>query len=270
MNQANPQPSANKREHILVVDDETSIQFVICDALESHGYSVTTAGNPTDALRACEQIAFDLALIDIKMPGPMDGIDLLSVIAQRWSHTIVIMMSGYGTLDSAINALRKGASDYITKPASMSQIIESVERGLAKRRDEYRHRQLIAQIEETLRELKREHASASIVDTSEQERFIRTPELTIDRQKRLVVRGDEGIDLTATEFDLLDYMARHTDRVVTASELVKATQGYELPEVDARPMIRVHIRRLRQKLEHDPDNPKTIVNVRGKGYRFAG
>lgn len=260
----------NQRERILVVDDENSIRLVVCDALESQGYDVVTAAGSAEALRACEQQEFDLALVDLKMPGPMDGIGLLSVILSRWSQTIIIMMSGYGTLDSAINALRKGATDYITKPASMSQIIESVERGLAKRREDHRHQQLIAQIEETLRELKRERASTFTAETTEAERFVRTSEITIDRHKRLVVRGDKGIELTATEFDLLDYMARNADRVVTASELVKATQGYELAEIDARPMIRVHIRRLRQKLENDPENPQTIVNVRGKGYRFAG
>ncbi|MBI5033124.1 MAG: response regulator transcription factor [Chloroflexi bacterium] len=260
----------NHREHILVVDDENSIRLVICDALESQGYQVVTAADPAEALLACERQDFDLALVDIKMPGNMDGLDLLSAITRRWSQTVVIMMSGYGTLDSVINALRKGALDYITKPASMSQIVESVERGLAKRREEFRHQQLIAQIEDTLRELKRERATAALAGNAEAERFIQTSELTIDRQKRLVVRGDEGIELTATEFDLLDYLARHADRIVTASELVKATQGYDLSDIDARPMVRVHIRRLRQKLEPDPDNPQIIVNVRGKGYRFAG
>ena len=257
-------------EHILVVDDEAAIRLVICDALESHGYQVTTAADPAEALQSCERQEFDLALIDIKMPGNVDGLDLLTDITRRWPQTVVIMMSGYGTLDSAINALRKGALDYITKPASMSQIIESVERGLARRREESRHQHLIAQIEETLRELKRERATAALAENTEAERFVQTSEITIDRQKRLVVRGGESIELTATEFDLLDYMARHADRIVTASELVKATQGYEISDIDARPMVRVHIRRLRQKLERDPDNPRTIVNVRGKGYRFAG
>jgi len=259
-----------KHERILVVDDESAIRLVICDALETQGYQVVTAANAAEALRACEQQTFDLALVDLKMPGPMDGIDLLSMMANRWSETVVIMMSGYGSLDSAISALRKGALDYITKPASMSQIVESVERGLTKRREEFRHQQLISQIEETLRELKRERAASVQSSSADAERFVQTSEITIDRHKRLVVRGEQAIELTATEFDLLDYLARHTNRVVTASELVKATQGYELSEMDARPMVRVHIRRLRQKLECDPDNPHTIVNVRGKGYRFTG
>jgi len=259
----------DKKESILVVDDERSIRTVIGDTLESHGYSVQTAESPDQAIRICEDETISLALIDLKMPGHMDGLELLSVLHSRWSQMVIIMMSGYATLDSAIVALREGASDYITKPASMSQVVESVERGLAKRREESRHQQLIHQIETSLRELKREHASTEADIAVENDRFVKTPMITLDRRKRIVVRGTELVELTSTEFDLLDYLARHSDRIVTASELVKSTQGYTLKEEDARPLVRVHIRRLRQKLEEDPDNPRIILNVRGKGYRFA-
>lgn len=259
----------DKSEYILVVDDEKSIRAVIADTLRENGFEVETAASPAEALRAFEKRPFDLALLDLKMPGPMDGVDLLSVIHTRWPLTVVILMTGYGTLDSAIAALREGASDYITKPASMKRITESVERGLAKRREESHQQQLIAHIEEALRELKRDPLLAT-VETSEGDRFIQTTGLTIDRQKRLVVRGSQPVDLTATEFDVLDYLARHKDRIVTSCELVKAIQGYDLAEVDARPLVRVHIVRLRQKLEDDAEHPRIVLNVRGKGYRFAG
>ena len=261
--------SLNRAERLLVVDDEKSIRLVISETLQAQGWRVETAADPAGALRICTREPIDLALVDLKMPGPMDGIDLLVEMQTRWASMIVIMMSGYGTLDSAIRALRQGASDYVTKPASMSQIIESVERGLAKRRDQVRHHQLIAQIEDTLRELKQDRALDQSADGLPHDRFIQTPRLTLDRQKRLVVRGTTPIELTATEFDLLDYMANHSDRVVTAGELVKATQGIELPEKTARPIIRVHIRRLRQKLEDDPDHPQILLTVHSKGYRFA-
>lgn len=259
----------DKKDCILIVDDEQSIRTVIADTLESQGYPVRTAESPDAAIRICEKESISLALIDVKMPGRMDGLGLLSVMHTHWQQTVIIMMSGYATLDSAIIALREGASDYIIKPASMSQIVESVERGLAKRREESRHQQLINQIEVSLRELKREHTSTEADELEENNRFVKTATLTIDRRKRLVARGVNPVELTATEFDLLDYLARHNNRVVTTSELTKATQGYNLSEQDARPLVRVHIRRLRQKLEDDPDHPKIILNVRGKGYRFA-
>ncbi len=253
---------------ILIVDDEVTISTIIADALQSQGYQAKTAIRGVDALRACEESTFDLALLDLKIPGSMDGIDLLKEIHRRWPNMVVIMLTAYATLDSALAALRQGAYDYLIKPASMAEILQSVERGLAKGREETRRQQLFQQLEETLVELK--HESTSDSDASIADRFIQTTTLKIDRQKRLVVRGDKPLMLTATEFDLLDYLTRNVDRVVTARELIKAVQGYDLVEVDARPIVRVHIQRLRQKIEDDPQHPRHILNVRGKGYRFAG
>jgi DNA-binding response OmpR family regulator len=252
---------------ILVVDDEDTIRTIITDALTQHGHNVQSAATSEQALRLCETTAFDLVLLDLKIPGAMDGLDLLKMIRRRLPQTVVIMLTGYGTLDSAITALRAGAFDYLTKPVSTAQIVESVERGLEKHREELRRQELVTHLEATLQALK--GAAVSTAPPLDQ-RFTHTATLTIDRQKRLVVRGDELIELTATEFDILDYLARAADRVVTASELVKATQGCDVMEQDARPMVRVHIQRLRQKLGDDPERPRYILNVRGKGYRFIG
>lgn len=260
---------SNLPASILVVDDEETIRTIIAEALTARAYRVQVAATSDQALRACETTPFDLVLLDLKIPGAMDGLAILATIRQRWTQTIVIMLTGYGTLDSAITALRAGAFDYLTKPVSVAQIIESVERGLDKQREEARRQQLIAHLETTLNALKNEDQAVPAAPQVSQ-RFAQTATLVIDRQKRLVVRGNEPIELTATEFDILDHLARAADRVVTASELVKATQGCDVADVDARPMIRVHIQRLRQKLGDDPDNPHYILNVRGKGYRFVG
>jgi two-component system KDP operon response regulator KdpE len=252
---------------ILVVDDEESIRTLITDALILNGHSVHSAATAEEALRLCETLPFDLVLLDLKIPGTMDGLDLLKTIRQRLPQTIVIMLTGYGSLDSAVAALRAGAFDYLTKPVSIAQIIESVNRGLEKRREEIQRQQLMKHLEATLQALRQ---TALVSAPSVEQRFIHTATLTIDRHKRLVVQGDQPIELTATEFDILDYLVRATDRVVTASELVKVTQGYDMLEQDARPLIRVHIQRLRQKLGDDPGQPRYILNVRGKGYRFIG
>lgn len=252
---------------ILVVDDEDSIRTIITDALIQQGHNVQGAATSDQALHLCEKTGFNLVLLDLKILGAMDGIELLKTIRQRWPQTIVIMLTGYGTLDSAITALRAGAFDYLTKPVSIAQIVESVERGLEKQREDLRRQELMTRLEATLQALK--SAATSSAPPIDQ-RFTHTTTLTIDRQKRLVVRGDDPIELTATEFDILDYLARAADRIVTASELVKVTQGCDVMEQDARPMVRVHIQRLRQKLGDDPDHPRYILNVRGKGYRFIG
>ncbi len=258
----------NNPECILVVDDEKAIRIVVADALEAQGYSVEAAVSPAEALLACEKAAFDLALVDLKLPGPMDGLGLLRELRRRYPPMIVIVLTGYGSLDSAIAAMREGAYDYLTKPASMALIAASVRRGLSKRQEEARQEQLITRLEETLRELKRESRTERASILSEPDRFVQTPRLVIDRQKRLVVLDDQLIELTPTEFDLLDYLATHSDHVVTASELIHAAQGYDLADADARPIVRVHLQRLRRKLGDDPKEPCIILNVRGKGYRF--
>jgi two-component system KDP operon response regulator KdpE len=256
------------RARILIVDDEATIRTVIADALDERGFRVEVAMNADEALRACERATPDLVLLDLRMPGAMDGAELLRAIHQHWRAIAIIVLTGYATMDSAIAALREGASDYLIKPASVPQIVASVENALTKRREEIRRRELIAHLEDTLRELRQE--SATVAASAPADRFVQMPTLTIDRQKRLVVRGKASLALTATEFDLLDYLVQHGDRVVTASEIVKTIQGYDLSEPDARPLVRVHIQRLRQKLEDDPDNPRYILTVRAKGYRFVG
>jgi DNA-binding response OmpR family regulator len=258
----------NVTERILVVDDEKNIRIVLKEALEAHQYQVEQAGTGEDALRLFERHSFDLVLLDLKLPDT-DGVELLTRIHEISPQTIIIMLTAFATLDSAVQALRKGAIDYLTKPASIPVIIEAVERGLLKKREETRRIQVITQLEQTLAELKRE-TLATPTSADFNSRFVQTQTLMIDRAKRLVVRGDQSIPLSATEFDLLDYLVHHADRLVTASEIVKEIQGYDLAEEDARPLVRVHIQRLRQKLEDDPENPHYVLNVRGRGYRFVG
>ncbi len=269
---------------ILIVDDEKVIRNVIAEVLEKRGLCARAVGSPTEALGACENTAFDLALVDLKMPGPMDGIDLLGKLSQDYPDIVVIIMTGYGTLDSAIAALRKGAYDYLTKPVDIPELIESVERGLHKRREGLRHRQLIANLAVTIQELDGRESggreaesvqavappptSASTGVSTWDKRVTTASNLTLDLRKRIVLQGDKRLELTATEFDLLEYLISHSDRIVTARELVKALRGYDVEEVDARPMVRVQIQRLRRKLHDDAERSRYLLNVRGKGYRF--
>jgi len=254
---------------ILIVDDEKTIRKVLSEALRGHNFIVSSVGCSEEALSALEQGNLDLVLLDLKLPGTLDGLDLLREIHSRWRHIVIIMLTAYATIDSAVLALREGAYDYLTKPASIPQILESIESGLAKQHEETRRVQLISRLEQTLEELKADEQNSQI-ESNVAERFAKTPTLLIDRKKRLAVRGTQPIALSATEFDVLDYLIQHSDRVVNASQVLRAVQGYEVTETDARPILRVHIQRLRQKLEDDPNNPKYILNVRGRGYRFVG
>ncbi len=160
---------------------------------------------------------------------------------------VVIVLTGFGTLDSAITAMREGAFDYLTKPVSMALIAASVQRGLARRREDVRHQQLMRSLELALHELEQAACAQHQGELAERDRFLQTPRLVIDRQKRLVVLDNQPVELTPTEFDFLDCLAAHSDHVVTASDLIRAAHGDHVADEDARPMVRVHLQRLRRK-----------------------
>jgi DNA-binding response OmpR family regulator len=101
------------------------------------------------------------------------------------------------------------------------------------------------------------------------DRFIQVRGVSLDLQRHVATANGSLLDLTLTEFKLLAYLMQHPDQVISPRELVSAVQGYEADEHEARAIIRVHVRRLRQKTEPDPDNPEYVLNVRGVGYLFA-
>jgi len=188
----------------------------------------------------------------------MNGLQLLSEIQRRWPTTVTIVLTGYATLDSAIVALRQGASDYLRKPVSITEISHCVQNNL-----------LALPIQRT--KFVAENASKKVpVMTLPEERFFRSSLLFMDRLKHLVMLNNQTLQLTPVEFSLLDYLVQHEERVISAAELLQAVQGYKICEADARPIVRVHIQHLRHKLNDDAGTPALILNVRGKGYRYIG
>ncbi len=257
-----------KRASILLVDDHTSIQVTIGDALREHGYQVFVASSGTMALAACRQQHFDLALVDLRMPGAVDGLTLLAQLRHQYAQMALIVLTGYATLESAITALRQDADDFLIKPASLDQVRASVERALNRSRAEQHRHEILAKMEQLLQEYK--DPTATPAPPQENAPKHATPRVWVDTKKRVGYFDTQFLALTPTEFDVLEYLIANNDRVVTARELVRAVHGYDVVEVDARPLIRVHIQRLRKKIRDDPARPQYILNVRGKGYRFIG
>jgi DNA-binding response OmpR family regulator len=228
------------QEKILVVDDEETIRLTVSTALRRNGFETTTAQDANEALSLLDQTKFDLAILDLKLPGSMDGIGLLTEIRARSPETIVMMISAHATLDSAIVALRNGAFDYLLKPFTMEQVVDRVKQAVGKRSE-------IAQ-----------PASENL------------PGIQINHLQRSVLHNGNAVSLSVTEFDILAYLIDHSDQIVSSSELMHAVAGYNLVEQEARTIVRVHVQRIRQKLGDDPENPRHIQNVRSKGYRFVG
>jgi len=253
--------------NILVVDDEPAARLSLAELLSLEGYEVSAVASGEEAVGLLSERSFDLAIVDLKMPG-MDGLEVVDVLQRQSADTVIIMLTAHGTLETAVQAMRQGAHDYLLKPANVNEIMASVKAGLDKRRRELRRRELLSLMQHTLAAITDETPMPPTEPPLVTDRFLQVREVLVDQQKHLATLRGEALELTPTEFKLLVYMLSHPDRVLSPQELVREVQGYEADHWEARSIIRVHIRRLRQKLEPDPANPVYITTVRGAGYMF--
>ncbi|MBE2269097.1 MAG: response regulator transcription factor [Anaerolinea sp.] len=271
---------------VLVVDDEAAIRYSVSKTLQRLGYSVREASNGEDALDIIRGETFDVVLTDIRMPPGLDGVELVRRIKDTDPDTIVILMTAYPSLNTAVEALRLGAHDYLIKPSSSQDIRASVQRGIERAHNLKRRRALLDAIRSNVHELSRA-AEETVVAIREggggDERQI-LPDaagevaigsvmtlgpLTIYPGRYEISVDNHRIDLTPTEFDLLLYLAAHRGRVVSCHELVREVRGYAVDEAEAREVIRPHVSNLRRKLKGAGQDEDLIVNVRGIGYRLS-
>lgn len=260
MSEQNPIP------HILVVDDELAMRESLQEILELEGFQVSQAESGEAALELLRQTPVDLMLLDLKMAG-MDGLQTTAAAKESSPDTVIIVLTAHGTLESAIGAMRHGAFDYLLKPAPVSDIIASVQRGLSHHAQMMRQRDLVGLMQRAITELQ-PPAGATLVRPGEHHLKLR--DIDLDLQRHVAIARGQTLDLTLTEFKMLAYVMEHADQVISPRELVGAVQGYQADEHEARAIVRVHIRRLRQKIEPNPDQPEYVLNVRGVGYVFAG
>jgi DNA-binding response OmpR family regulator len=265
----------SERGTILVVDDEPSVCLALKGVLERHGYRVSIASSGSEALRFLTDQPTDLALLDLKMEG-MDGLQLMAEIKEQWPDTVVMILTGYGNLQSALNALRWGAHDYLLKPSSPEDIIASVERGLRGKREEERRRQLLLRIETDLAELTRGVPPPSLSPAAERSAppeeetlIVEAGSLVIDLQRYTASFHGVPLTLTPIEFKTLACLARRQGEVVRCSTLVGEAQGYECSEHEARSIVKTHLSHLRRKMKAISPSVNHIVNVRGVGYMFV-
>jgi two-component system KDP operon response regulator KdpE len=263
---------ADQSARIMVVDDEATARVSLAEILRLEGYQVDTAASGEEALSLLKKGGpFDLMVLDIKMPG-MSGLDVTKSVQKQSPDTTIVLLTAFGKLETAIEAIRNGASDYLLKPAAVPDILESVRNGLVKHQQMQRRQHLVSQLQQTLSELVAVEG-AEVVEEEEApqpSRFVQIRDIVIDRQKHVVTQGGALVDLTPTEFKILACLMETPDRVWSPQELVRHAQGYETDAWGARAIIRVHVRRLRKKMEADPSDPTYILNMRGVGYMFSG
>ena len=255
--------------HILIIDDETNIRFVLENALKHEGYLVHTAASGVEALQKLAKAPYDLLLLDLHME-PVEGLTILNTAREQDEEMVVIILTGYSSVESAVEALRLGAFDYLFKPATPETIRQRVRAGLQRRQQALRQRQVMRQIDvlhQTLTELQTN--KELLAQPAPSNRFVRSGKLVIDTHHRLVTLDNALFELTTTEFELLLCLVKAAPKPLTARQLVNCALGYDAEEVESRDIIKWHIHQLRQKIE--PDNsPHYIKTIRHKGYLWSG
>jgi DNA-binding response OmpR family regulator len=229
-------PMSNDRSlTVLVVDDEPMVREVVCRYLEHDGFRVVTAEDGREALKAVKASVPDLIVLDIMLPE-VDGLDVLTQLRLSGDVPIILLTARTAEADRILG-LELGADDYVLKPFSP--------------------RELTARVKSVLRRSARESGGQRLEFEG----------LEIDPATREVKVDGELAELTAREFDLLAFLAGSPRQVFSRAQLL--SQVWESsPEWQDPATVTVHIRRVRQKIEKDPDQPQRVITVRGVGYRF--
>jgi two-component system response regulator ResD len=226
------------RGTVLVVDDEPTIGEIVARYLERAGYATHTAVDGPGALEAFARVRPDLIVLDLMLPG-LDGLEVMRRVREASERrTAIILLTAKGEESDRVIGLRLGADDYVVKPFSPAE--------------------LIARVDAVLRRV-------DTVPTLEPA-IVHGP-LTVDPAARQVQVDGTEIQLTQREFDLLLFMARHPGQAFTRDQLMDHVWQYSFYSDTST--VTVHIRRLRAKLETDPEQPRWIQTVWGVGYRFA-
>lgn len=265
-------------QRVLVVDDERSIRLFLKAILDKEGYEVEVAASGEEALSRLLETRHDLLLVDLKM-GAVGGIEVMAECKRRSPGTGVIVLTGHGSLDSAIQALRLGASDYLLKPCSDADLKTAVGRVLSQTREDARAKELLGRVMSWVGEdtavSQTEHSVGEPAPVESPKPcftptgMLRVGELVIDRRRRAVTLSGRPITLTRTEYALLACLAENSDCPVSPRDIVRCVHGYDCLANEAGQLVKLHIKNLRQKIEVDPANPCYIRNVRAVGYLLS-
>jgi DNA-binding response OmpR family regulator len=231
-------PSESPARQVLVVDDEPMLRSLLSRLLRMEGYEVLEAEDGQTAIDMVRAREPDLVLLDVMLPA-RDGLDVLGDL-RRTSNVPVILVSALGEEADRVLGLKMGADDYVVKPFSAAE--------------------LSARIESVLRR-------AVARTTPGAPRRFAFDGLVIDLQTRDVTVGDAKAEMTAKEFDLLAFLAGSPRQVFSREQLLRQVWGSS-SDWQSDATITEHVRRLRRKIEEDPDNPRWITTIRGVGYRF--
>ena len=221
---------------ILIIDDDPDLCTLVGTILKREGYEVEEAYDGRGGIAKATETRPDLILLDVMIPG-QNGWEICEELRSQ-GRTPIIFLSARGAENDIVRGLQLGADDYIAKP--------------------FRRHEMIARIEAVLRRAQAETESETVYEIGD---------LVVNHTLYEVTRGEEPVDLTPTEFDLLLLLARNAGRPVAHDELLG--QVWDESQKGNLNLLKVYIRQLRRKVEPDPDMPRYILTKRGVGYRLA-
>jgi DNA-binding response OmpR family regulator len=268
---------------ILIIDDEANIRRGLQTILAKDSHDVREASSAEEALTTLETFACEAAIVDIRLPG-MTGDQLLPEIRARWPAISVVLLTGHGTLETAMTAVKEGAFDYLLKPTQAAEIRQTMKAALVTSRQAREQSHLFAAIRGSLERIdqlpgdalpadgpaikgRANHSAAGVKINNN--RYLTAGDLVIDLRGYQVRRGGEEVALTPSEFQLLAALASRAGEVINYVTLVRLSLEYEAEPWEAMELIKRHVFSLRQKIEPEPSSPRYILNVRGIGYRLA-
>ncbi len=225
--------------HILLIEDDTAVATSLLDALQQSSYTTSWKSNGREGVQFAQEGHPHLIILDIRLPDG-SGFDFCREMRQLGLRQPIVMLTAQQEEIDKVLGLEMGADDYVTKPFSL--------------------RELQSRIRAHLR-----RAYGELSGQDSKQLFV--GDLLIDVDKTAVFRGDQPLDLTPTEYRLLVYLARHAGQALSRGQILTAVWSYDA-DVEDEKIVNVHIRRLREKVEIEPSEPKLILTVPGVGYRL--
>jgi two-component system response regulator RegX3 len=227
------------KPRILVVEDEAAIREGLGDVLVYHGFDVDAVGDGRDGLKKALSGQYDLLLLDVMLPG-RDGFAICDEVRKVDRDVAIIMLTAKTSDEDIVNGLSLGADDYIAKPFSIAQ--------------------LVLRVKAVLRRSRALAEAAALIKLA--------GDVEIDVQNLSGRRGTESLAFTRREMEILEYLQRNTQRPVSRDELLTRVWGYDRSaDIETR-TVDIHVAKLRRKIELDAKEPRSLITVRGAGYRL--
>lgn len=258
----------------LLVDDEPNLLLTMTHILRSAAYHTVPTRNAFDALDALRQQPIDLMIVDLKMPE-IDGISLIKDVRVMFPRLPIVIMTAHASLETAVEAVRQGARDYLIKPIDPAVLLERIRIILNDELSQARKRDLVEKMHAIVQELQEVeqplqtivHPGISFAQTTSE--HIRSKgALMMNLKDRQTIWNETILHLSPINFDYLLTLLNHCPNPVPLEKLVSQSQGYDVTRHEAQEIVRWRISELRQILEPVPSQPRYILTVRSIGYRL--